>query len=131
MVMRILILALALVATVAMQPPPESSLGSTPIPPVVGMSGGTGPGQEAVPVEDISLVKYAVTQGGLALVLLVVFWSYRRDLSRIEARDQEKLQIVTVLVEKNTAALVNAEATNARLARAVEAHKLVPPGAGV
>lgn len=124
--MRRALVLFALVASLGIQPSIESSQGTIPIPPVVGMTGGTG--TEAAAVDETTLIKYAVTQGGLALVLLVVFWSYRRDLSRIEVRDQEKLQIVTFLVEKNTAALVNAEATNARLARAVEAHKLVPPG---
>lgn len=125
---RILLVLLALVSSLALQPPPESSLGHTPTPPVVGMTGGTGAETEAMP--ETTLLKYAITQGGLALVLLVVFWSYRRDLARIELRDQEKLQIVTTLVEKNTAALVNADATNARLARAIEAQRLLPPGAG-
>lgn len=125
---RLLLVAVVVLSSLALQPA-ESSLGSLPAPAVVGMSGGTAP--ETEPVAETTLLKYAVTQGGLAIVLLVVFWSYRRDLARIEVRDQEKLQIVTTLVEKNTAALVNSEATNARLARAVEAQKLVPPGVGV
>jgi hypothetical protein len=124
------LLFVAVVLSLALQPPAESSLGRQPIPPVVGMSGSS-TGAEAAAVDETSLIKYAVTQGGLAIVLLIVFWSYRRDLQRIEVRDQEKLQVVVTLVEKNTAALINAEATNARLSRAVEAHKLIPPGVGV
>lgn len=126
----------AIVLSLGLQPSYESSLGHQPLPPVVGMSGGS-TAAEASPVDDPSLVKYAITQGGLAIVLLIVFWAYRRDLARIELRDQEKLQVVVALVEKNTAAhaevktaIVVAEQTSARLARAIEANRLIPPGAG-
>jgi hypothetical protein len=127
--MKRLVLLLAVLASVALQPPAESSLGTMPTPPVVGIAGATG-AEVAPAVDETSLVKYAITQGGLAVVLLIVFWSYRRDLGRIELRDQEKLQIVVTLVEKNTAAQVTLEQTSARLARAIETQRVLPPGPG-
>lgn len=74
-----------------------------------------------------SLVRYAIAQGGLAAVVLVIFWSYRRDFVRLfEAKSTEAATLAT-LVEKNTAAMTNVTAASEaqekathRLARAVE-----------
>lgn len=131
--MRSLIVVAAVLASLALQPAVESSLGTLPTPPVVGMTGGTGtetePGARAVE-NTVEIWKYGITQGGLAAVLLVVLWSYRREYAALLEQRKGELAVVVKLVEKNTEALVAAEATNARLARAVEAHRILPPGVG-
>lgn len=140
-VARAVAFVLAVLLSLALQPPLESSLGESPPPPVVGMTGGTaGTGTEGGAQMDwMKLGQFAITQGGLAVVLLVVIWSYRRDFERLLSRKDEEAardraaaaedrRALIILVEKNTTALVHADQTNARLARAVEAHKLVPPG---
>lgn len=73
------------------------------------------------------LFKWAVTQGGLVLVVLVVFWTYRRDLQRIAAKDAEKLEIMTDLVGETKGAIQASTAQSAateksvhRLSRAIE-----------
>lgn len=76
---------------------------------------------------DVDLTKYAITQGGLLAVVLVLLFFYRRDFMRVQQRDDEKISILTDLVEKNTTALsgsssqlaANEKATH-RLARALE-----------
>ncbi|HVL65714.1 MAG TPA: hypothetical protein VM364_00500 [Vicinamibacterales bacterium] len=80
---------------------------------------------------DEQLFKYALTQGGLTIVCLVLFWWIQREHRRQDAAKDERMQILVVLVEKNTAALTASEATNARLARAIETTRLLPPGATV
>lgn len=77
------------------------------------------------------LVKYALTQGGLTVVCLVLFWWIQREHQRQQSAKDERQQILTTLVEKNTTALVLSAETNARLARAIEHRGVVPPGAGV
>ena len=73
---------------------------------------------EPVVVPEQDLIRYGITQGGLVLVVLVIFWSYRRDLVRlIDAKDQN-LKILTELVATNTAA-------STRVAEAVEAQEKV------
>jgi hypothetical protein len=47
-------------------------------------------------IMDGNFVKWALTQGGLSIVLLVVLWSYRRDLQRAA---EAKEQTVTVLMD--------------------------------
>ena len=66
------------------------------------------------------LLRYAMTQGGLMLVVIVILWSYRRDFTRIQQRDDEKVAILIELVSKNIAALEHTGATNASLTRVIE-----------
>jgi predicted metalloprotease len=73
---------------------------------------------EPVIVPEQDLIRYGITQGGLVLVVLVIFWSYRRDLVRlIDAKDQN-LRVLTELVASNTSAAT-------RMAEAVEAQEKV------
>ena len=66
------------------------------------------------------LLRYAITQGGLLAVVLVLLWSYRRDFLRIQQKDDDKIALLTTLVADNTVATTRtAEATH-RLAKAVE-----------
>lgn len=62
------------------------------------------------------LVRYAVTQGGLLAVVLVLIWSIRVDAKRKD----ERLDVMTALVASSTAADVRASETLDRLAHAVE-----------
>lgn len=62
------------------------------------------------------LVKYAITQGGLLAVVLVLIWSNRVDAKRKD----ERLEVMTNLVATATQALTKASETSDRLARAVE-----------
>jgi hypothetical protein len=139
----LLITALACTLGLSLQPPAESSLGTTPTPPVVGMTGGTGAETPAMPQDlELTIAKHLIGQGILGIVLLILGWSYRRDFLRKQeatedaaAKDRaaaaEDRRAFIVLVEKSTASMVNSEQTNARLARAIEAQRLLPPGAGI
>lgn len=80
---------------------------------------------------EIDLVKWAFTQGALALVLIVVLWSYRRDYARIIAKDERDTAVqfatLTALVGDCKGAIEAARAQSAatekaihRLARALE-----------
>lgn len=80
---------------------------------------------------EIDLVKWAFTQGALALVLIVVLWSYRRDYARIIAKDERDTAIqiatLTALVGDCKGAIETSRAQSAatekaihRLARALE-----------
>lgn len=69
---------------------------------------------------DPELFKWALTQGGLVLVLLVVGWTYRRDFSRLLDNDTEKLHILTTLVATNTSAMERAAAASTAVERSVQ-----------
>jgi hypothetical protein len=60
----------------------------------------------ALPVES-DFLKWALTQGGLTVVLLFTLWSYRRDLARVIREEEARTQVLTSIVEKSTAALVH------------------------
>lgn len=47
---------------------------------------------------DPELIKWGVTQGGIAAVLMVVLWNYRKDLKRelLEARSDKNILIELV-----------------------------------
>lgn len=76
---------------------------------------------------DADLLRWGLAQGGCFLVLLLVLWSYRRDFQRILSRDEERLKVMTDIVQANTAAMVQTTAAlndqkdaTHRLAKAVE-----------
>lgn len=73
------------------------------------------------------LVRFAIQQGIVATTLLIVLWFYRRDYNRFQAKDEERLTVVTDLAERMTTAVEHsAAATTAtkesvdRLSRALE-----------
>lgn len=71
-------------------------------------------------LEQVDLVKYAVTQGGLFAVVVVLLFFYRRDFKRFQEKDEEKVALLLQIVTNNATVLnSNVEATH-RLARAVE-----------
>jgi hypothetical protein len=69
----------------------------------------------AIGQTEIQLAQWAVTQGGLVLVVLVVIWSYRRDFHRIFQAESERTQALLSTVQASTAALtMHAEAMRDR-----------------
>jgi len=54
---------------------------------------------------EIQLLQWAITQGGLVAVVLVVVWSYRRDFHRIFQSENERTRELLVALEGSTTAL--------------------------
>lgn len=61
---------------------------------------------------DTELFKWSISQGALAVVLLVVFWKYRGDLTQVLKQKGDETAILTKLVTDNTAALTKTAATH-------------------
>lgn len=88
---------------------------------------GDSQGDTAMGPTETDLVKWAFTQGGLMLVLIVVLLSYRRDFFRkaeshqlqIDALREEKRDLVRVL-EQNASAMVNHAVATAANTKATE-----------
>lgn len=57
-----------------------------------------------LPVSEPDFVRWALTQGGLVVALLIIAWSYRRDLVHIIRDQDSKVQVLTALVQEATAA---------------------------
>jgi len=78
-------------------------------------------------VADSDLVRYAITQGGLLAVVLVLLWSYRKDSMGALKFERERVTVLTDLVGSTREATIkSADAITAQaksiegLARAVE-----------
>lgn len=56
---------------------------------------------------EFDTVRYAITQGGLLAVVLVLLWMMRKDYKRREVKAEEKAVVLTDLVRANTAALTH------------------------
>jgi methyl-accepting chemotaxis protein len=83
---------------------------------------------------DVDLVKYAITQGGLLAVVIILLWSFRREFRRQIDEERERLQeakdnfaVMTALVAQTNAAMQKTYSTGEtqeraihRLARAIE-----------
>ncbi len=70
---------------------------------------------------ETDFMRYAVTQGGLLAVVLVLLWSYRKDsMGQLKEKD-EQLAVMTTLVSNATVALTRSAEAGERMARAVEA----------
>ena len=72
------------------------------------------------PTGDFDVVRYAITQGGLLAVVLVLLWTYRRDLMRQLSEKDDRLKVMTELVQGATTALTRSADACDRMARAVE-----------
>jgi hypothetical protein len=106
-----------------LQPPVESDLGQLPLPAAVGMNGeipADTPAESQSPVPNVELSKYAVTQGGLAVVCLVMFFYNRRDYIKRARDERNEKQLLVELVQQNTVALTTQTETTSRVARALE-----------
>lgn len=66
------------------------------------------------------VIKYAITQGGLLLVVLVLLWFIRTRAEAESKRKDDRLEALTALVVSSTTALTKNNETSERLARAVE-----------
>ncbi len=105
-----------LIGTLALLAVNASAQGSVPVPQVTTTGAVEG-----------EFVKWALTQGGLTVVVLVLFWSYRRDTARIisEAHDRNET-LRSIMQEAITAMSTHAEAARSQaanfshLARTVE-----------
>src|SRR4051812_22149918 len=71
-------------------------------------------------VGDVDLVKYAVTQGGLLAVVLVLMWSYRRDWQRTLSEERDRSSATLTLAKETTFALTRSTEICERLTKAVE-----------
>lgn len=56
---------------------------------------------------DPDTLRYAITQGGLLAVVLVLLYMMRKDSQRREALLEERAAVLTDLVRANTAALTH------------------------
>ncbi len=129
--MRRGLLFLAALFALALQPPMVSSLGTFPTPLVVGMTGPEGTSAEgppSMPTETIDIWKWGFTQGGLTIVVLVLFWYITRESARKLKEKADDKAILVGLVERNAVALEKSVETNARIARALEQLRMLPPG---
>jgi hypothetical protein len=80
----------------------------------------------STPIEQ-EFWRWAIIQGGLLVALLIVLWSYRKDLVGVLASERERSSVLIELVKNSTAAneksAAASEATEKavqRLARALE-----------
>lgn len=67
--------------------------------------GGAVAGQAPVTQTEMQLAQWAVTQGGLVVVVLVVVWSYRRDFHRIFQSENTRTNELILALQGSTAAL--------------------------
>lgn len=66
----------------------------------------------------VDLAKWAMTQGGLVVVTLVILWSYRRDFKRVIEAQQQELGVVTELVRDSSRHIAESAASQQALAQA-------------
>lgn len=73
------------------------------------------------------IVRYAITQGGLLLVVLVLLWQIKADARRKEQdlraegnHKDERLEVMTTLVGKTVEAMTRQSETSERVALALE-----------
>ena len=71
-------------------------------------------------LEQVDMVKYAVTQGGLLAVVLVLLFFYRRDFKRFQEKDEEKIDLLVQLMTNNATTMARSVDAMHRLAKAVE-----------
>lgn len=71
-------------------------------------------------VSETDLVKYGLTQGGLLAVVLVLLWSYRKDMVGKLSDVGDQLAVMTSIVSKSTEAQLKSAEAVERMARALE-----------
>lgn len=87
---------------------------------LAGIVGGLGMFAVESMTEQPDLVRYAITQGGLLAVVLVLLWSYRRDWTNIVDQRGEHIAVLTNLVQQSTTAQANSAASLASMAEAIK-----------
>jgi hypothetical protein len=70
--------------------------------------------------QQMDFVKWALKEGGMFVVVLVVLYFYRRDFRTSSQHQQAQSSALLQVVQGNVAAMQKLEATTARLARAQE-----------
>jgi hypothetical protein len=71
---------------------------------------GTTVGSPVLNATEVQLFQWAVTQGGLVVVVLVVIWSYRRDFHRVfQSETQRSQELIMTLQSSTTALTMHAE----------------------
>lgn len=78
-------------------------------------------GANLSPGQQIDFVKWALEEGGLFVVIVLVLYFYRRDFRQSAANLQAQVDALMKVVQNNVTVMQAMKATNARLARAVEA----------
>lgn len=58
------------------------------------------------PGPEMSILQYAMTQGGLLTFALILLYYYRRDNLRLQAKDEEKISLLIDLVGSNREAMI-------------------------
>jgi hypothetical protein len=75
-------------------------------------------------VNDADLPRYALTQGGLLAVVLVLLWSYRKDTMSILREKENNITLMAEMVQEATAASVKTAEALERMGRAIETMNL-------
>lgn len=75
---------------------------------------------------DLDLVRWAMTQGGLVLVTLVLLWSYRRDFKTVLAAQDQVIGVLTGLVRETTIAIEDSAAAKRELAQVIQVQQWRP-----
>jgi hypothetical protein len=75
------------------------------------------PGEPGLHIE---FWKWAVTQGGLVIVTLVILWSYRKDFKSVLAENKEFLSVVAGLVKDSVASTTEGAAASRAVAEALD-----------
>lgn len=77
-------------------------------------------GLDFSPAGQENLVRYAITQGGLLIVLIIGAWMYRRDFVNIFNRQSETITVLSTALSASTAAISSTRAAVESLDRNVE-----------
>jgi hypothetical protein len=74
----------------------------------------------ATPQQQADFLQWALKEGGLFVVVIVILYFYRRDFGRAAQNQQAQTSALLQVVQTNVTALNSLQGTTARLARAVE-----------
>jgi hypothetical protein len=64
---------------------------------------------------DVDLIHYAITQGGLLAVVIVLLWNYRRDMHRIRLEEQARNDAHIARIDSHTKMLAERHGVFERL----------------
>lgn len=81
----------------------------------------------AVAPGERSMMEYALTQGGLFAVALVLLYMNQQLQKQMTAKDEQKMSVLTDLVSSVLIALTKLEASNQQLARSLDTLEHRPP----
>lgn len=87
---------------------------------LAGSMGLAAQGVDAALRDDGSLIRYALTQGGLLAVLILGAWMYRRDFVAIFGKQTDTIRVLTSALTDSTAAITSSHAAIESLDRNVD-----------